>query len=79
MTKEDKGRIRLKDFFQELNDGDRVVLKADPGYQRGLYHMRFHGKSGVIKGKQGDCFKVLLMDGSVKKLLLVHPVHLKKV
>ena len=79
MTKDDKGRIRLKDFFQEFKDGDRVVLKADPGYQRGMYHTRFHGKSGVIKGKQGECYKVIINDGALSKTLLTHPVHLKKV
>tara|TARA_Y100000310_G_C20057825_1_gene523561 strand:- start:185 stop:331 length:147 start_codon:yes stop_codon:yes gene_type:complete len=46
--------------------------------QRGMYHSRFYGKSGSIKGKQGRCYEVLITDGSKQKTLIVHPVHLKR-
>ncbi|MCM2325873.1 MAG: 50S ribosomal protein L21e [Candidatus Woesearchaeota archaeon] len=73
-----KGKISLKAFFQELKEGEKVVLKAEPAYQNGMYYPRFHGKGGMIMGRQGHCYKVLIQDGKKDKLLLVHPVHLKR-
>ena len=65
--------------MQELSRGDKVVMKAEPGYQKGMYHPRFHGKTGVVAGKQGDCYLVKFMDNAKDKTIIVHPVHLKKV
>ena len=48
----EKGKISIRRFTQNLTDGTRVTLKADPAYQRGMYHPRFHGKCGVVKGTQ---------------------------
>lgn len=66
-------------FFQDLEEGSNVVLKAEPAYQRGMYYPRFHGKIGKVVGKQGNCYKVEIKDGSLRKVQLVHPIHLKKV
>jgi large subunit ribosomal protein L21e len=74
----EKGKISLTRFLQTLAKGDRVVLKAESAYQKGLYFPRFHGLSGVVQGKQGDCYKVKINDLGKDKVLVVHPVHLKK-
>ena len=74
-----KGKINLTNYFQELNDNDLVVLKAEPSIQGGMYFPRFHGKSGRIDGKQGNCYYVKMNDLGKEKRLLVHPVHLKKI
>lgn len=74
-----KGKISLKKFFQTFKEGERVVLKAEVAYQKGMYYPRFHGRSGLIMGKQGECFLVLTKDGKKEKLLIVHPVHLLRV
>ena len=77
-TLRQKGKISLRKFFQEFSEGDKVTLKIEPAYQRGLYHRRFHGKQGVVKGKQGDCYLIDVKEESMKKTFIVHPVHLKK-
>ncbi|MBW2987713.1 50S ribosomal protein L21e [Candidatus Woesearchaeota archaeon] len=74
-----KGKLSLKRFLQQLNTGDKVTLNLDSAYQRGMYHPRFHGKSGVVKGKIGRCYNVQIKDGQKEKTLIVHPVHLRKV
>lgn len=58
--------------------GDRAVLVAEPAVQAAIYHQRFHGKSGFIVGKQGDCYKLEIKDGGKTKIVIVHPIHLKK-
>jgi large subunit ribosomal protein L21e len=73
----DKGKISLRAYFQEFNTGDKVQLIAEPAIQKGMYHPRFMGKAGVIKGKAGRCYEVEINDGKAKTLI-VHPVHLKK-
>ncbi|MCF7861504.1 50S ribosomal protein L21e [Candidatus Woesearchaeota archaeon] len=73
-----KGKISISKYFQVLKENDRVLLKAEPAVQTGLYFRRFHGKTGLIKGKQGECYKILIKDGNKQKEVLVHPVHLRK-
>jgi large subunit ribosomal protein L21e len=73
------GKIRLADYFATYKDGDKVALRAEPGYQGGIYHLRFHGKVGEIAGKQGDCYYVAIVDGGKAKKVLVHPIHLQRV
>ncbi len=73
-----KGKISLDKFFQSFNIGDRVVLKAESAYQKGLFHPRFHGKSGVIQGKKGRCYEVIISDQGMKKTVVTYPIHLKK-
>jgi large subunit ribosomal protein L21e len=77
--RDEKGRIKLKNFLQKFSEGDRVYLKAEPAYQKGMYFPRFHGKSGIVRGKKGRCYSILIKDGKKEKEVVVHPVHLKKV
>lgn len=72
-----KGKMSIRRFNQELESGTRVQLNADPSYQKGIYFRRFHGKIGVVSGKKGACYRVLLNDGGKEKMMLVHPVHLR--
>jgi len=74
----EKGIIKIRKYFQEFKDGDRVILKAEPAVQTGMYFRRFHGKVGQIIGKRGECYKIAIKDFNKKKEVIVHPVHLKK-
>jgi large subunit ribosomal protein L21e len=74
-----RGKISLTRFFQTFKVGERVILKAEPAYQKGMYFPRFHGRSGLVEKKIGTCYEVKMNDHGKNKLLIVHPVHLKKV
>jgi large subunit ribosomal protein L21e len=76
--KTEKGKLSITRYLQSFKDGDTVSLKAEPSIHNGMYYPKFHGKTGVVVGKSGGCYEVLIKDGSVKKKLVVHPVHLKK-
>ena len=69
-----KGKVSITRFLQGFKEGDKVILKAEPAYQ----NPRFHGKSGVVTGKRGDCYTVSIHDYKKEKIIIVHPVHLKK-
>lgn len=71
-----KGKISLSKYFKEYEIGDRVILKAEPAVQKSIYSPRFHGKSGIVKGKKGSCYEVLIKDHNKEKNIIIHPVHL---
>jgi len=73
-----KGKIRISDCLQSFDVNDKVALVAEPAVQAGMHHPRFQGKIGVIKGKQGECYQVVLKDGNMQKMFIVHPVHLRR-
>ncbi len=77
-TLRQKGKISLSKYFQEFNEGDMVCLHYEPAVQGGMYHPMFHGKMGMISGKRGSNYFVLIQDGDKMKKLIVHPVHLIK-
>lgn len=70
------GKFSVSKFFQSFTDGDKVVLKANPAYQKGLYFRRFHGKTGTVVGTSGRCYLVQVKDHERAKVFIVHPVHL---
>ena len=74
----DKGKVRISSFLQSFEDNDRVALVAEPAVQKGMHHPRFQGRIGVVAGKQGDAYKVKFKDGGKEKLLIVHPIHLRR-
>lgn len=77
--KSEKGRISIRRYLQEFKQGDKVVLKAEPAYQKGMYHPRYHGKIGSVISKRKSCYKINIKDKRKEKILIVHPIHLKKV
>jgi len=74
----DKGKISIKKYFQEFKIGEKVLLKAEPAIQKGMYFPRFHSKTGLVKGKKGSCYEIVIKDGGKEKMLIVHPIHLQK-
>tara|TARA_Y100000310_G_scaffold249148_1_gene255164 strand:+ start:88 stop:375 length:288 start_codon:yes stop_codon:yes gene_type:complete len=76
--RKDKGKISITKYLQNFKPGETVILSAEPAVQSGLYHPRFFGKRGTIKSKIGRCFEVQITDINKDKVLIVHPIHLKK-
>ena len=76
--KRNRGKISMSNYFQSFNTGDKVSLSAEPAVQKGMYHPRFMGKAGIIKGMRGRCYEVSIKDGGKEKMMIVHPVHLRR-
>jgi len=74
----EKGKISLTRYFQELKQGQQVVLKLEPSIHKGMFLPRFYGKTGTIGKKRGECYEVLIRDGNKPKTLIVHPIHVKR-
>jgi len=72
-----KGKLGLSKVFREFNERDKVALIYQPG-QKAHFPLRFHGKTGVIKGKRGNAFVVSVQDGGQNKEFIIKKIHLKK-
>ncbi len=77
-SKKDRGKISIAKHVQQFKIGEKVCLKAEPAVQKGMYFPRYHGKSGIVSGKQGKCYYVKIKDGNKEKTLLTHPIHLRR-
>jgi len=73
-----RGKIRLSQYFQELNPGDKVCLKINSAVQGGQFHRRFYGNTGIVTGRRGFCYEVKVYDQNKEKIVYVHPIHLTK-
>ena len=73
-----KGKISIRNALQLFEKGDKVLLKAEPAIQHGMYFRRFHARPGEIVGQQGACYLVRIHDGKRTKDLIIHPIHLRK-
>ncbi|MBN1274944.1 50S ribosomal protein L21e [Candidatus Woesearchaeota archaeon] len=74
----DKGKISQRAYLQSFQPGDKVILQLEPGIQHATYPPRLHGKTGIVKKRQGECYAVAVKDGAKTKEAVVHPVHLRK-
>jgi large subunit ribosomal protein L21e len=75
----DRGLISITRALQKFDEGERVNIVINPSIHKGMPHIRFHGKTGKIKGKQGNSYIVGLTDGKKNKNLIIKPEHLRRV
>jgi len=73
----DRGKIKIRYILKEYNKGDRVSIIIDPSFHEGMPHPRFHGLTGIIKNKRGDCYEIVIKEGNKEKLIIAHPAHLR--
>ena len=73
-----KGKVSISKYFRKFKNGDRVTLVIEPSVQKGVFNPRFQGKAGIVKGKKGKCYEVVIKDNRREKTLIVHPVHMVK-
>jgi len=78
MKRKERGKIAIRSFFKSFKEGDRVQLVAEPIMQKGMFPLRFYGRWGIVTGKKGRAYQVMIKDHCKEKSFIVHPVHLKK-
>jgi large subunit ribosomal protein L21e len=73
-----KGKLSLKKYLAEFKSGDRVLLKPDSICQKGMFDFKFVGRVGLVGKKVGGCYEVSIKEKSKEKMLIVHPIHMKR-
>ena len=75
----DRGLNSIKRALQEFVEGESVNIVIDPSVHKGMPHIRFHGYTGQIEGRQGESYLVGINDGKKHKTLIIRPDHLRRV
>ena len=73
----EKGKLKTTKILKKYNSGDKVVIKIDSAISKGMPHKRYHGNIGVVEGKRGRSYKILINLGKAKKEIIVRPEHLE--
>lgn len=73
----EQGKIRLSEYFKEINSGDSVAI-VDEKTNVSYFPKRIVGKSGIVIGERGTHKIIELKDGNMSKKFIVHPINLKK-
>ena len=75
----DRGIHSITKALQEFKEGDSVNIVIDPAVHKGMPHIRFHGTTGKVEGKQGRSYIVGIKDGNKQKALIIRSEHLRRV
>jgi len=74
----DRGIKSISRALQQFENGETVNIVIDSAIHKGMPHIRFHGKTGKIEGKQGNSFVVGVNDGNKHKTLVIRSEHLRR-
>lgn len=72
-----RGIAPVTSVIQEFDEGQKVHIVVDSSVQKGMPHRRFHGRTGVITGRQGRAWVLEINDGRSTKTVVARPQHLK--
>ncbi len=72
-----KRKLTIADYIKEFEENEVVLIDIQPKMDS-MPPLRYKNKSGKIIGKQGKVYKVQIKDGKKTKVLLVSPIHLKR-
>ncbi len=75
----ERGLIPITRALQQFEEGERARIMLEPSVHKGQPHRRFHGKTGVVIGKQGKAFVLKVSDGKKEKKVIARPEHLRRV
>lgn len=79
LQKDVRGMPKVNSMMRNFSLGDKVAIKIDPSVHKAMPCARFHGRIGSVAGKRGSAYMVQIKDGGRLKMVITHPVHLKKV
>jgi large subunit ribosomal protein L21e len=74
----DRGVSSISRTLRKYDEGESVNIVIDSAVHKGMPHIRFHGYTGKIKGKQGNSYIVGVTDGKKQKTLVIRPEHLRR-
>ncbi|MFH0987114.1 MAG: 50S ribosomal protein L21e [Candidatus Micrarchaeota archaeon] len=72
----DRGKPSVNKMLKKFSKGQTVYICINSSIHSAMPHRRFNGKTGVVTGMQGKCYKVKIKDMNACKEIIIHPVHL---
>jgi large subunit ribosomal protein L21e len=74
----EKGPIPVNRLVKVFEVGDRVAIDIEPSYHNGMPFKRFQGMTGVVEGTRGPNYVIKINDKDKEKVVISHPIHLKR-
>ena len=75
----EKGKLGLSRILYEYKVGEKVLVKIDSGFHKGMPHRRYHGNVGVITALKGRAYVVSVKQGKATKEIIIRPEHLSPI
>ena len=75
----ERGIHSITRALQQFEEGESVNIVIDSSVHKGMPHIRFHGCTGKVEGKQGGSYLVGINDGKKHKTLIIRSEHLRRV
>lgn len=75
----ERGIHSITRALQQFEEGESVNIVIDSAVHKGMPHIRFHGYTGKVEGKQGESYLVGINDGKKHKTLIIRSEHLRRV
>lgn len=73
-----KGKLKLSEYYKELNNGDRVAVVAEKSVRKG-FPSKIQGCTGEVVESRGSHKLVKLKDKNATKTFIIHPIHLRRI
>ena len=77
LRKKLREKFTVTRYVQTFQINERVVIDPDPFSQKGLPHVRYKGKIGVVKEKRGRAYVVGVKIGKKEMKIIARPEHLR--
>ena len=74
----ERGKIKMERYFQRFENGDRVSIIRDVSISVN-FPKRIQGRTGVVNGKIGRAYCVVIREKKGDKKYIIEPIHLKKI
>ncbi|MFG1519291.1 MAG: 50S ribosomal protein L21e [Thermoplasmataceae archaeon] len=75
----ERGLPTVNELMKSFEVGDKASIVINSSIHKGMPFHNFHGYTGTVVKKQGECYLVSINVGSVEKKILAGPAHLRKV
>lgn len=72
----ERGMQPLGRMLHKYDLKDKVVIKIDSGFHKGMPHHRYYGKVAVVTERRGRAYVVELKEGGKVRKLIVRPEHI---
>jgi len=73
----ERGKSTLSKVLYEYQVGEKILVRTDPSFHKGMPHRRYHGKIGIILNKRGRAYVIGLTQGKAEKNIIVRPEHIE--
>ncbi|MBO3802735.1 MAG: 50S ribosomal protein L21e [Candidatus Brockarchaeota archaeon] len=63
-------------LLHDYKEGDKVLIKINSAYQKGMPHRRYHGKIATVAGSRGRAYVLKVRNMGKVKDIIVRPEHM---